>query len=130
MAGEGSSVASGPFHPALCTAPARIADSSPVWLEFFVSPPPSWDETLAERAQYHFELFDLSRLYAVQANRTLNNIRGLLTTLLNSGGTQQVRAYLEGEAATRLAHRPNSWEGVTYRTLAREECFCNGTLPF
>ncbi|MEV4000303.1 TIGR02391 family protein [Streptomyces halstedii] len=40
-----------------------------------------------------------------------------------------VRAYLAAEAETRLADRPNRWEGVTYRALAESETFCAGGWP-
>ncbi|WP_333745593.1 HNH endonuclease [Streptomyces sp. IBSBF 2950] len=128
-----SSAETTPLHPYLDRIDhdpwldARIMQSSPIWLEFFVSPPPSWDHVLTDRARHHFELFGLSELFAIQANRTLSSIRHQLAEL-KSGNAEVVRAYLSDEAATRLAHRPNGWEGVTYRTLAGDDRFCNGDL--
>ncbi|MDH6537835.1 hypothetical protein M2167_000337 [Streptomyces sp. SPB4] len=127
-----TSLATTPLHPYLDRIDddhwldARIVDDSPLWLEFFVSPSPSWDQVLADRVQYHFGLFGLSSLFAIQANRTLSGILSLLTALRHIGGAQEVRNYLADEAATRLADRPNGWEGVTYRTLASSDKFCNG----
>ncbi|MEJ8641146.1 hypothetical protein WKI68_05990 [Streptomyces sp. MS1.HAVA.3] len=105
---------------------ARVVQSSPVWIEYFVSPPPSWDRTLTERARHHFQVFRLAELFALQANHTLGSIRIQLTAVLEAGGMAEVRAYLSAEAATRLADRPNGWEGVTYETLAKDDQFCNG----
>ncbi|MEU3299765.1 hypothetical protein ABZ729_08075 [Streptomyces sp. NPDC006678] len=107
---------------------ARVVVTNPVWLEFYVSPPPTWGPLLADRTRHHFELFGLAELFAVQANRTLNNIRQHLTTVLVAGGRELVRAYLKDEAATRLAHRLNGWEGVTYRTFASDDTFCSGAF--
>ncbi|MFI5690066.1 HNH endonuclease [Streptomyces sp. NPDC051636] len=107
---------------------ARIADHSLVRLDFFVSPPPAWDQVLIDRTRHHFALFKLARLFAVQANRTVSGIRRQLTDILDAGGKDIVRAYLSAEADTRLAHRLNGWEGVTYRTLARDDAFCSGSF--
>ncbi|MFF6783872.1 HNH endonuclease [Streptomyces sp. NPDC012510] len=107
---------------------ARVADSNPAWLDFFFSPPPGWKQILIDRTRHHFELFGLARLFAVQANRTVNNIRQQLTAMLNAGGKDLVRAYLVEEAETRLADRLNGWEGVTYRALARDDDFCSGAF--
>jgi hypothetical protein len=108
---------------------ARIANSNPIWLEFYVNPPASWNQVLTDRTRHHFKLFGLAELFAVQANRTINSIRQLLAATLKAGGKEQVREYLSVEAETRLVHRPNGWEGVTYRTLARDDAFCSGTFP-
>ncbi|MGW4786755.1 HNH endonuclease [Streptomyces sp. NPDC004230] len=107
---------------------ARVTHSSPVWLDFFVNPPPGWAHILMERTRHHFTLFGLGRLFAVQANRTVSNIREQLITMLDAGGKDMVRAYLADEAATRLADRLNGWEGVTYRALAGDDAFCSGAF--
>ncbi|MGC5543731.1 HNH endonuclease [Streptomyces griseus] len=123
-----------PIHPYLdCIdneswLEAKVVGSEPVWLDFYVSPPPTWDSHLASRTRHHFELFGLAELFSLQANRTLNSIRQHLTSAFEAGGEDLVRAYLTDEASTRLAHRPNGWEGVTYRTLAQDEAFCSGTF--
>ncbi|MGW5284497.1 HNH endonuclease [Streptomyces collinus] len=123
-----------PLHPYLdridqeSWLDARVTHSSPVWLDFFVSPAPGWTDVLIERTRHHFTLFGLARLFAVQANRTVNNIRCQLAALLEAGGKDMVRAYLTDEAETRLADRPNGWEGVTYRALAADDVFCSGAF--
>ncbi|MFF5019559.1 hypothetical protein [Streptomyces sp. NPDC001165] len=107
---------------------ANVTDSSPMWLDFFVNPPPGWAQILIERTRHHFKLFSLGKLFALQANRTVNSIRRQLTTMLDAGGKDLVRAYLADEAETRLANRLNGWEGVTYRALARDDAFCSGAF--
>lgn len=107
---------------------AEVTGGDPVRLEFFVNPPPGWAHILRERTRHHFQLFGLAKLFAVQANRTINNIRQQLTTMLNAGGKELVRTYLAEEAATRLTDRLNGWEGVTYRALACDEAFCSGAF--
>ncbi|MCZ4120262.1 HNH endonuclease [Streptomyces sp. H39-S7] len=107
---------------------ARIVDCSPLYLDFFVNPPCEWEQVLVDRTAHHFNMFKLAELFATQANRTINNIRQQLTTMLATGGPAVVSAYLSAEAATRRAHRLNSWEGVTYQTLACDETFCTGAF--
>ncbi|MGX1680461.1 HNH endonuclease [Streptomyces althioticus] len=134
--GEGmpSGAETTPLHPYLDRIDhdpwleARVVDSHPLWLDFFVSPPPQWDPALIARTRHHFALFGLARLFAIQANRTVSGIRRQLTELLHTGGKDVVRAYLREEADTRLADRLNGWEGVTYRALARDDAFCNGAF--
>ncbi|WJV44528.1 HNH endonuclease [Streptomyces flavofungini] len=123
-----------PLHPYLdridndSWLDARVAGTEPVWLEFYVNPPPMWDSLLIDRTRHHFVLFDLAERFSVQANRTLSSVRQLLTTTFAVGGAGLVRDYLTGEASTRLAYRPNGWEGVAYRTLARDDAFCGGSF--
>lgn len=63
------------------------------------------------------------------AGPALAGIRRQLTSLLQAGGKEPVRAYLACEAETRLADRLNGWEGVTYRALAEDDAFCAGGWP-
>ncbi|MET8299063.1 hypothetical protein ABZ729_36220 [Streptomyces sp. NPDC006678] len=107
---------------------AQVVHNSPSWVNFFVSPPPGWVDVLVERTRYHFTLFGLARVFAVQDNRTVYNIRYQLTAMPATGGRDMVRAYLAEEAETRLANRPNGWEGVTYRALAHDDVFCSGAF--
>ncbi|MDX2291812.1 MULTISPECIES: HNH endonuclease [Streptomyces] len=107
---------------------AQVVHNSPSWVAFFVSPPPDWAEVLVERTRYHFTLFTLAEVFALQANRTVSNIRYTLTAMLAAGGSAMVRDYLASEAETRLVDRPNGWEGVTYRALAHDDAFCSGAF--
>lgn len=123
-----------PLHPYLdridndSWLDAKVVSSEPVWLEFYVNPPPTWDSLLIDRTRHHFRLFGLAELFSLQANRTLNSIRRYLTQAFTEGGEDLVRTHLAEQASTRLAHRPNGWEGVTYRTLSQDDAFCHGTF--
>lgn len=124
-----------PLHPYLDNidreswlAARVIHEEESVRLEFFVSPPPGWDQVLTARARNHFKLFGLRRTYALQANRFIGEIRGQLPPMLAYGGAEEVRRHLLAGAASSLSRRPNSWMGVTYRTLAGDDLFCEGTF--
>ncbi|WP_143094453.1 HNH endonuclease [Streptacidiphilus jiangxiensis] len=124
-----------PLHPYLDHVDGQewlaanvVHEDRSVRLEFFVSPPPHWDRVLAARARNHFKLFGLRRTYALQANRFIGEIRGQLPDLLISGGADAVRAHLLAGATSSLSKRPNSWMGVTYRSLANDARFCRGAF--
>ncbi|UUU30975.1 HNH endonuclease [Streptomyces sp. CA-210063] len=107
---------------------ARVIHDEIVRLEFFALPPTGWDDLLSSRVDHHFALLRLGSLYAVQANRTLANIRQILTAQFRAGGETMVRDYLASEAHTRLAVHRNGWEGVAYDALASDERFVRGAF--
>ncbi|MFK0202059.1 HNH endonuclease signature motif containing protein [Streptomyces lavendulae] len=103
-----------------------VHDHGMVRLEFFVTPPPSWDSTLASRVTHHFGFFELGQLYASEAVRTVSDVTYRLHLLRARGGAAVVRRYLEEEAETRFAVDANSVSGVTYSTLAADDRYCQG----
>ncbi|MEU0946825.1 hypothetical protein ABZ379_29380 [Streptomyces canus] len=105
-----------------------IHEDGLVRLEFFVAPPAAWDNTLAARCRNHFRLFSLRKAYALKANGHISEIRGYLRSLLTTGGVGAVQRHLLDIASSSLTQRPNSWMGVTYRSLARDMAFCQGAF--
>ncbi|MFE3990157.1 HNH endonuclease [Streptomyces goshikiensis] len=103
-----------------------IHDSGTVRLRFFVSPPASWDATLIARVQNHFRLFELGKRYAIEANRAISDVTYSVERQRKRGGARMVRVYLEDEAESRFAVDLNSCEGITYRTLAADDLYCEG----
>ena len=103
-----------------------IHDFGTVQLRFFVSPAASWDATLIARAKNHFTLFELGTRYAIEANRVISDITYGIDRQRKRGGAGMVRDYLQEQAETRLAVDLNSCEGVTYRTLAADDLYCEG----
>ncbi|MFF4105390.1 HNH endonuclease signature motif containing protein [Streptomyces sp. NPDC001903] len=103
-----------------------VHDHGMVRLEFFVTPPASWDTTLASRVRNHFDFFDLGTLYASEANRTITDMTYRLTLLRARGGAAVVQRYLGEEAESRFAADPNSVTGVTYAALAADDRYCKG----
>ncbi|NUK69418.1 hypothetical protein [Streptomyces lunaelactis] len=105
---------------------ARTAhDGEMVRLEFCVTPPATWDATLAARVAHHFQLFELGQRYAIAANRVIGDLT-FRVDRQRALGADMVRAYLQDEADTRFAADANSIEGVTYATLAADDRYCQG----
>ncbi|MFD9081658.1 HNH endonuclease [Streptomyces erythrochromogenes] len=123
-----------PLHPYLddidgdAWLHARVVEGPPPTLEFFVEPPASWSPVLAARARHHFAMLDLGTAYGERANSTISSLRGILKDTLAAGGSTDVRQTLESLAGSYLAEQPNGWEGVTYRTLAADPAFCQGSF--
>lgn len=124
-----------PLHPYLddidtdtWLAAKVVHEEGSIRLHFYVDPLPHWDTVLTARAQHHFKLFGLRRLYAIQANRFLGEIRGQLPGQLATGGPMAVRNHLLTGARSSLNSRPNSWIGITYQALADDTVFCAGAF--
>ncbi|MFJ4939449.1 HNH endonuclease [Streptomyces pseudovenezuelae] len=105
---------------------ARTAyDGEMVRLEFFVTPPATWDATLTARVAHHFRLFELGQRYAIAANRAIGDL-AFRVDRQRALGADIVRTYLQEEAESRFAADANSIEGVTYATLAADDRYCRG----
>ncbi|WP_240805580.1 hypothetical protein [Streptomyces sp. A1547] len=106
---------------------AKPLDSPASWvIEFYVSPPPSWDENLADRVKHHFETFKLAPLYEDQAADDLPGIELSIEEAFQAGGAPDVRAHLEGLARSRARQHKNSWMVALYEALAADDWFCGG----
>ncbi|MEU2043277.1 HNH endonuclease [Nocardia niwae] len=104
---------------------ARIIEGNPYVPEYFVDPLPVWPPELATRAQKHFELFGLQKLYAAQANRYLAGIRLILTGLHKRIGKGAVREHLQQSAISYAAAEPNGWETAICLAAASSDWFCD-----
>lgn len=105
---------------------AKVRHEIEPTLDFFVDPPDTWDQVLAERVIHHFEKFELGRIFGTQANRLVSNIRYQVEKLLSGAGADAVRDYLLDEAETRFKSQFNGWEGVTFSALAKDDWFWKG----
>jgi hypothetical protein len=109
---------------------ANVIQGPPVALQYYVGPPGHWSQVLQERVNAHFAAYGLARLFATQAARKLNNIRGYIRNLHQNGGEGVVAAHLEAMAdSVALAH-VNSWETAMYRALANDAWYCSGGFEF
>lgn len=106
---------------------AKPSDSPASWLiKFYVDPPASWDNGLAERVRQHFKTFKLADLYEDQAADDLPGIEGSIEEAFRAGGASDVRVLLLGLAGTRARHYKNSWMAALYEALADNDWFCSG----
>lgn len=104
----------------------KIIPSNPWVPEFSIEVQSAWTPDLAARALAHFELFDLQRFYAFQANRQVAGIRHLLQRLLTTQGAVGVQKHLADTAESWRLSEPNSWETALYTAMAESDWFCAG----
>jgi 5-methylcytosine-specific restriction endonuclease McrA len=105
---------------------AKVIETSPAVLQFFVKPHVDWDIVKAKRIEHHFKVFKLSYLYTSHAATELLNIRDRLAQLFSKTGYKGVNAHLSEEAATRESAYLNSWQTAMYKALAANFWYCSG----
>ncbi len=108
-----------------CWLKAKVLQSAPPVVAFFVSPPPLWDDLLSARTKNHFSMFGLSLVYSVRAATEIVAISHRLKNLHKTGGEIAVRGHLSEEAISRRSAAPNSWQTATYEALAADNWFCS-----
>jgi hypothetical protein len=109
-----------------CWLYAEIVEGSPPAARFFVGAPDDWEDGIATRVQNHFNTLRLARLYASQAGRQLQNMRGSLREIFDAAGIDAVRADLERRLRSCRDVMVNSWEAALYQAAAANDWYCNG----
>jgi hypothetical protein len=104
---------------------ARVIETSPAVLQFFVKSPIDWDDVKVQRIKNHFKLFKLSSLYTSHAATELINIQDSLSKIFSRAGYQGVNTHLYSEAKSREVAYLNSWQTAMYRALATSHWYCS-----
>ncbi|MFA5964226.1 MAG: LITAF-like zinc ribbon domain-containing protein [Sphingomonas sp.] len=105
---------------------AEIVEGSPPGAKFFVETPEEMDIVIACRIENHFETLDLAKLYASQAGRQLQNMKGALAGIYDAAGFAAVRQDLQRRAASFAEVSVNSWEGTMLEAAAASDWYCDG----
>jgi hypothetical protein len=103
---------------------ALVLEQGGIILEYFVADVPQWSAMKQARAQHHFKLFKLSKLFSTEAATELVNIKHRLIKLHAERGPDAVQHHLCEEADARAAAFVNSWQTAMYRALATNRAFC------
>lgn len=105
---------------------ARVLQTSPVTLQFFVSPPNDWSETSKNRVHVHFDEFRLAARYAVESSSQLACLRDTLAIHREINGAEAVKQHLNIEARSSSLQYRNSWQTAMFQALANSDWYCNG----
>lgn len=103
---------------------AKIRESIPVTIEFYVEPPEDCSRILAERMRHHFKIFKLAALYASHAAEELASIEYIAKRVYDKGGSIELKKYLTETAAGKQSVSLNSWQSALYSCLSENEWFC------
>lgn len=101
----------------------RVLETKKPKMVFAVTPHNNWSPLLADRVQRHFQVFDLRKLYSIQAGVELNIIRRKMTDLFKNGGPRAVKEQLERDARSHKAAYRNSWSTAMYVALSKSTWF-------
>lgn len=104
---------------------AEIVEGSPPGAKFYVETPEEMDDVIAYRIANHFGSLELAKLYASQAGRQLQNMKGALTEIYDAAGIAAVRQDLKRRAMSFAAISLNSWEGALLEAAASSDWYCN-----
>jgi 5-methylcytosine-specific restriction endonuclease McrA len=103
---------------------AKIKESIPVAIEFYVDPPNVCPPVLAERMKYHFKAFRLAALYASHAAEELASIEYIVKRVHDKSGSAELKKYLSETAAGKKSVSLNSWQSALYSCLSENNWFC------
>jgi len=105
---------------------AEVIEGSPPAARFFVETPDDWQGEIKTRVENHFTMLDLAKLYASQAGRQFQNMRGALGEIYDAAGPAAVREDLERRFRSCRDITVNSWEGALYEAVAASDWYCDG----
>ncbi|WP_029686201.1 HNH endonuclease [Tatumella saanichensis] len=103
---------------------AKIRESIPVAIEFYVDPPNTCPPVLTERMKYHFKAFRLGALYASHAAEELASIEYIAKIVHDKSGSDELKNYLSETAAGKKSVSLNSWQSALYSCLSENNWFC------
>ena len=94
-------------------------------MTFGPAPPSHWPDVKKRRLYKHFAVFELGKLYSIQAAVELGDIRERLHRDAAREGAQGVKRLLQEDALSRQARDKNSWRSAFYIALAESDWFCS-----
>lgn len=103
---------------------ARVQQTEPCSLEFYVSPPDAWQDIPKSRVRQHFLDFDLAKRYSIQTAEELSTIIDQRRGFMRDFEPDTFREYL-GSVVASKALFANHWKRVMYQALANDDWFCS-----
>lgn len=104
---------------------ARVVQTNPASLHYFIQPPAHANPLQAERIQHHFRLYDLATLYSSEATSEMSDLSFQMRNLLNKVGPAAVRRHLTEIAESCFHNRRNSWKTAMYQALCSDDWYCS-----
>lgn len=104
---------------------AKVIQTSPPIINYFVKPHVKWDSMLKNRVKNHFESLSLNKLYSSNAASEIVEIKQQLDRIYDRSGKEGVKFHLKEGGESRAVANVNSWRAVMYRTLSNDLWFCD-----
>jgi 5-methylcytosine-specific restriction endonuclease McrA len=105
---------------------AKLKQTEPITIDFFVKPPNDWSNISKARVQAHFKNFKLDLRYAVAASNELAFLKDSFTNFGGSLGRNGVKDLLTSTAQSHARLHRNSWQTAMYQALTSSDWYCDG----
>lgn len=105
---------------------SNVIETSPASIMFYVKPPESWDPISQQRVVTHFNDFQLSQRFSIEAAEELSSLRTLLYFFYTKNNAESVREYLKEKFISEFNTHRNSWKTAMYHGLFLCDWYCNG----
>ena len=99
---------------------SKVIESSPATVEYFVNPPADWSVRLKGKISNHFNSFELSKRFSVEA---ASEISGLSYHLDGLKTVKARQAHLSTKATIERRIHTNSWQAALYEALANNSWY-------
>lgn len=103
---------------------ARMIETIPVAIQFYVDPPEVCETVLIERLRNHFNIFKLASLYSSHAAEELTSIEYVSRKIYRDSGSIELKRYLTEIANGKRSVNSNSWQAALYSCLSESDWFC------
>jgi 5-methylcytosine-specific restriction endonuclease McrA len=101
---------------------AKIHETNPITVSFYVKPPNDWDSLIKSRILTHFKVFKLNKLYTTHAAVELMNLSYLKTFSID-GQEEIIKNILSRSAKGKKENNRNSWQTALYEALSASKWF-------
>ncbi|TKI70385.1 HNH endonuclease [Sulfurimonas crateris] len=103
---------------------ARVLQTSPVSIEFYVNPHATWNQVDKDRVKEHFVNYKLYGRFAMQAANVLADLREEF--ILYNSTPLDIQQELQKKARSYESRYKNSWETAMYQALYQDQWYYNG----
>ncbi|WP_152184548.1 HNH endonuclease [Sulfurimonas indica] len=103
---------------------AKVLESIPVSIEFYVNPPSHWDQVDKDRVQEHFKSYELAERFSIEASNALADLREEF--ILYKSSPSIIQKELKKKAKVYESRYKNSFETAMYQALYKSQWYCNG----
>lgn len=107
---------------------AKLNEEDNIVFTFEVLKPDEWDTLLYERVKNHFKIFELNKLYSVQAAVEFEGIKRMIINIYRRSGGEEVKNHLIECLDSYQYVDLNSWKCGMYRALVENEWFYSDWL--
>ena len=103
---------------------ARVLNTTPVSVEFYVNAPSSWVQVNKDRVKAHFDNYGLAQRFSLKAASDLAKLKYKLSQYFMN--TTDIENELNNEYLSYQSLHINSWETAMYQALSQSQWYCNG----